>query len=155
MVDTLLTSAESAVARNVLVALRSYVCFEAELFADAVQDLEMESGRCAAPAWSAARPSGGAPIADNLKSFSQDLLRRKQTTIERIDHALERLNDGTYGACLACKSPIPAWRLAQAPYADRCGRCQMKRLMERKPLEPKRGVDSCAPRTKTCRCLSS
>ena len=39
-------------------------------------------------------------------------------------HALQRMADGTYGACQSCGQPIPLGRLRMTPQADRCAPCQ-------------------------------
>ena len=124
------TAADAALARNVLLALRSYLCQEAELLADAAHDAAMASRSRYAPAPRPSRASSNGGVAENLESFSQDLLRRKQRVLERIDHALDRLEDGTYGVCLACKSPIRASWLAEIPYTHFCESCQMERLTD-------------------------
>ena len=44
--------------------------------------------------------------------------------IEKIDKALERIETGTYGACLACHQRIPRARLNAFPAAEFCHDCQ-------------------------------
>ena len=41
-----------------------------------------------------------------------------------IEDALVRLDDGTYGVCEGCRTPIPCGRLEAIPYARRCFSCQ-------------------------------
>jgi DnaK suppressor protein len=41
-----------------------------------------------------------------------------------IDQALERMNQGTFGTCLACKRPVPTPRLQAVPWARYCTDCQ-------------------------------
>jgi RNA polymerase-binding protein DksA len=41
-------------------------------------------------------------------------------------HALERLDDGTYGICESCGNPIGKLRLQAAPRATLCVPCKMK-----------------------------
>ena len=41
-----------------------------------------------------------------------------------IDFALQRLEEGTYGACVDCEGQIPARRLRALPWASRCVACQ-------------------------------
>jgi RNA polymerase-binding protein DksA len=38
----------------------------------------------------------------------------------KIDRALERMSEGTYGACSRCGKPIEKARLKALPYADLC-----------------------------------
>jgi RNA polymerase-binding transcription factor DksA len=145
---------QAAVARNVLVALRSFLSSEAELLADAAHDLAMESRPRVAALWRGSRLPWDIQDAENLASFIHDLLRRRLGTIDRIDLALERLVDGTYGVCLACKSPIPPSWLVKVPYADRCERCRMDRRTDRHAVEPERRDAFSAPRTKACHNVS-
>jgi RNA polymerase-binding protein DksA len=44
--------------------------------------------------------------------------------LEQIDHALQKMADGTYGICDNCGEPIPAARLEALPYATLCITCQ-------------------------------
>jgi len=41
-----------------------------------------------------------------------------------IEEALDRLDSGDYGICLACEAPIAAKRLAALPWARYCVSCQ-------------------------------
>ena len=41
----------------------------------------------------------------------------------RIDAALGRIDNGTYGTCVACRGPIGLGRLHALPEADRCAEC--------------------------------
>ncbi len=52
-------------------------------------------------------------------------IRRQELT--RMDEALRRLREGTYGICEECGTEIDEARLRVAPYAGRCIDCQ-KRL---------------------------
>jgi DnaK suppressor protein len=47
-------------------------------------------------------------------------------TVADIDQALERLDAGTYGRCIACGTPIPAERLEAVPWAALCVPCSAK-----------------------------
>jgi DnaK suppressor protein len=41
-----------------------------------------------------------------------------------IDQALERMQQGTFGICSACRRPVPAVRLQAVPWARYCTDCQ-------------------------------
>ncbi len=41
-----------------------------------------------------------------------------------VDEALDRLDSGDYGTCLACEEPIPSKRLRALPWARYCVPCQ-------------------------------
>lgn len=44
--------------------------------------------------------------------------------LKLVDEALDRLNSGDYGVCLACEEPIPAKRLRVLSWARYCVKCQ-------------------------------
>ncbi len=44
--------------------------------------------------------------------------------LRMIEEALDRLNSGDFGVCLACEEPIPAKRLKALPWARYCVNCQ-------------------------------
>lgn len=47
--------------------------------------------------------------------------------LRAIDHAIECLNDGTYGLCTRCQSPIGEARLRALPFAVHCRECETAR----------------------------
>jgi DnaK suppressor protein len=49
---------------------------------------------------------------------------RSQAQLELVEAALARLDDGTYGDCLRCGSPIAPGRLEALPWAAHCIACQ-------------------------------
>jgi RNA polymerase-binding protein DksA len=49
---------------------------------------------------------------------------RDADELRRIDSALGRLNDGSYGLCADCDRAIPIARLEAEPTALRCVQCQ-------------------------------
>lgn len=51
-------------------------------------------------------------------------LNRSAAELDRIDAALKRLNDGSYGICIDCEEPIDLKRLHAYPAALRCAACQ-------------------------------
>jgi DnaK suppressor protein len=52
------------------------------------------------------------------------LLEMESATLQRIDEALLRLTQGTYGICSACEEPIAEARLRAVPFATLCRDCQ-------------------------------
>jgi DnaK suppressor protein len=64
---------------------------------------------------------GSDPVDEHVmrtQSFSRHWL------LFEIEDALVRLDDGTYGVCEDCRTPIPSGRLETIPYARRCLNCQ-------------------------------
>jgi len=52
------------------------------------------------------------------------LMQMKSETLKRIDQAMSRLDQGTYGRCEECNREISANRLAALPFAALCRECQ-------------------------------
>lgn len=73
-------------------------------------------------------------------------------TVARIDHALQRIEDGTYGICEDCRRRIPQNRLKVLPFASVCVECKARREREDGPsddllanwddVDPYAGLDS-------------
>jgi|SRR5208282_304879 len=55
------------------------------------------------------------------------LLGSVSGTLEEIDAALQRLDDGSYGRCVECDARIPPARLEAIPYAPCCVHCAARR----------------------------
>lgn len=61
---------------------------------------------------------------DNFEQeFTLSLLENEEGTLDLIELALERIEDGTYGECDECGSRIPKARLNALPYAPHCVKC--------------------------------
>ena len=57
------------------------------------------------------------------QEISATLLEHEEHVLLEIDRALERLDQGTFGACENCGKPIQAGRLEAIPYARFCTTC--------------------------------
>lgn len=60
------------------------------------------------------------------REFSLGLADKEQVIVHRIDAALEKIEEGTYGDCEVCAKKIAAARLKVVPYAELCMPCQEK-----------------------------
>ena len=61
---------------------------------------------------------------DNFeREFTLTLMASKDRTLEQIEEALERVEDGIYGLCEKCNVRIPKARLNAVPYAILCMKC--------------------------------
>jgi DnaK suppressor protein len=58
-----------------------------------------------------------------IKTSLDELSKQK---IERINRALARIDNGTYGVCLKCGEAILPERLIALPYAELCVNCQAR-----------------------------
>ena len=56
--------------------------------------------------------------------ISSQLAEVESRELARIEHALERMQSGTYGVCEGCGTSIPMARLNALPYASFCIKCQ-------------------------------
>ncbi len=52
--------------------------------------------------------------------------RQIQQQIAEVEHALEKVKDGTYGICDGCAKPIAPERLEIMPQANLCLECKAK-----------------------------
>lgn len=55
------------------------------------------------------------------------LIQMKSETLNKIDAALRRLEEGTYGDCFECGEEISEARLRALPFAVRCKDCEEAR----------------------------
>jgi RNA polymerase-binding transcription factor DksA len=68
----------------------------------------------------------GATIAFERAQVAALLSRARERQAD-LDHALERVGEGTYGTCEHCGQPIAAERLAARPASRTCIRCASAR----------------------------
>jgi DnaK suppressor protein len=55
------------------------------------------------------------------------LMEMESATLKKIDEALHRLEEGTYGFCFECGEEISEKRLRALPFAVRCKDCEEAR----------------------------
>ena len=70
--------------------------------------------------------SSEADIQDDIE-FA--LIQMKSETLHKIEEALSRLEEGTYGNCFECGDEIEERRLRALPFAVRCKDCEEAREM--------------------------
>ncbi len=64
---------------------------------------------------------------DNYEQeFTLSLMESEEETLEQIEAALERIEEGDYGHCLECEGRIPKARLNAIPYTPHCVKCASK-----------------------------
>ena len=71
-----------------------------------------------------AAESSEADIQDEIE-FA--LIQMKAETLNKIDEALRRLEEGTYGYCFECGDEVSERRLRALPFAVRCKDCEETR----------------------------
>lgn len=60
------------------------------------------------------------------REFSLSLASNDRELLHKINAALRRIDDKTYGFCSNCHKPIPVARLKAIPYTETCLKCQEK-----------------------------
>ena len=61
---------------------------------------------------------------DNFEQeFTLSLMENDEGTLDQIEGALERIEDGVYGSCIECGGRIPKTRLNAIPYTPHCVKC--------------------------------
>ena len=76
------------------------------------------------------------------REFALNLLSHEQTALYEIDHALRRIELGTYGMCEMSGKPIPRPRLEAIPWARFSVECQAQLEKENKALLLSRRVEA-------------
>lgn len=57
------------------------------------------------------------------QEFDLSMIENDQETLHQIEEALDRVDAGTYGACLECGKPVAKPRLQALPYTRTCIEC--------------------------------
>lgn len=60
------------------------------------------------------------------RELALGLVSNEQQVLYRIDEALKRIDEGTYGKCEVCNGPIKDSRLKALPFATMCISCKEK-----------------------------
>jgi DnaK suppressor protein len=60
------------------------------------------------------------------QAMAQEQDRRRDTQLKRIEGAFQRLEGGSYGACVTCKEPISKERIEFDPTVFFCQACASK-----------------------------
>ena len=68
--------------------------------------------------------SGDQADQNNSDYMEDSLIRLKSKTLEKLNEAIRRFDEGTYGICSDCEIDISPKRLEALPFATRCKGCQ-------------------------------
>ena len=60
------------------------------------------------------------------RNFVLRLKEREQKLLKKIDQAVERIDNGTFGICRGCGNEIPLPRLKARPVTDLCIECKTR-----------------------------
>ncbi len=92
-----------------------------------MRDVRSEGGTGEGQGVLDAAESSEADIQDDIE-FA--LIQMKSETLTRIEEALTRLDEGTFGDCFECGAEISGRRLRALPFAVRCKDCEEARELE-------------------------
>lgn len=111
--------AEAKVYKDRLLVLRARLRGEVSHLADAALNKNrMDGGESSMPIHMADLGS------DNFEQeFTLSLMENEGDALQKIELALERIEEGSYGTCEACGAKIPKARLNAIPYAANCVKC--------------------------------
>ncbi len=107
--------------RERLLALRARLRGDVSQLADAA----LKKSRSEANGDLSSMPIHMADIgSDNFEQeFTLSLMETEGGTLDKIEGALERIEDGAYGQCEECGGKIPKKRLDAIPYTAMCVKC--------------------------------
>jgi DnaK suppressor protein len=116
--------AEMKVYKERLLALRARLRGDVNAMADAA----LRKTRSEANGDLSSMPIHMADIgSDNYEQeFTLTLMQSDEVTLESIEAAIERIEDGAFGACEECTGPISKARLNAIPYTPLCIKCAQK-----------------------------
>ena len=60
------------------------------------------------------------------REFNLGLASNDRELLQKVDKALKRIEEDSYGLCVDCQQAIPAARLEAIPYVETCLKCQEK-----------------------------
>ena len=115
---------EMKVYRDRLVALRARLRGDVHAMADAA----LNKTRAEASGDLSLMPIHMADVGtDNYEQeFTLSLLQKDEGTLELLEAALERIEEGVYGTCQECGGRIPKTRLNAIPFTPHCVKCASK-----------------------------
>jgi len=67
---------------------------------------------------------GDQALSSTMESLRSTMQDTRLGEYRRLNRALEKIEDGTYGICVECDAPISEKRLKSFPNAERCLVCQ-------------------------------
>lgn len=70
---------------------------------------------------------GDKALTDLAEETGLTLIDLRKDMLDKIDHAIEKLDQGTYGICEDCGAEISEQRLKAVPFAIYCIECKQKR----------------------------
>jgi len=86
------------------------------------------------------RDSGDESTEERGTSAMLRMKDREKQQLTKVNRALERMEDGTYGECMECGEPIPEGRVRARPAALFCIGCKEQREQEQERQKARPGL---------------
>ena len=108
---------------------------------DKIRDVRAEGANNPTTGVLDAAETSEADIQDDIE-FA--LIQMKAETLTKIEEALRRLEEGTFGYCFECGEEISERRLRALPFAVRCKDCEEARELaqQRERMQARRGASA-------------
>ena len=128
--NTRLRCPDSQLHKKVLLAMRSHLRGEVNSLTDMALHVVLDRWaprplnmcRTCRPIWRKAR-------ARTLKEFIGGLIEQRENLLDKIEEALQRIEEHTYGVCEACGGPIPEGWLLAVPHTTLCALCHSQTMV--------------------------
>ena len=67
---------------------------------------------------------GDRALSTVIRDLSYQLTASERDILRRVEDALDRIDEGTYGTCVQCQKKVQPARLDAVPWARHCIQCQ-------------------------------
>lgn len=113
-----------------MAAFKKILLREKEILEKQYRDLEQGNLLASQSDFSGEMPFEEEYAASGTSTFERErdlsLSENVKDLLQKVNEALERIENGTYGICEICGLPIPEERLEALPYANLCISCKQK-----------------------------
>ncbi|WP_287152860.1 TraR/DksA C4-type zinc finger protein [Candidatus Solincola tengchongensis] len=113
-----------------MAAFKKILLREKEILEKQYRDLEQGNLLASQSDFSGEMPFEEEYAASGTSTFERErdlsLSENVKDLLQKVNEALERIENGTYGICEMCGLPIPEERLEALPYANLCISCKQK-----------------------------
>ncbi len=113
-----------------MAAFKKILLREKEMLEKQYRDLEQGNLLASQSDFSGEMPFEEEYAASGTSTFERErdlsLSENVKDLLQKVNEALERIENGTYGICEMCGLPIPEERLEALPYANLCISCKQK-----------------------------
>lgn len=121
---------DSLMNKKKMAAFKKILLREKEILEKQYRDLEQGNLLASQSDFSGEMPFEEEYAASGTSTFERErdlsLSENVKDLLQRVNEALERIENGTYGICEMCGLPIPEERLEALPYANLCISCKQK-----------------------------